>query len=357
MKHRRVLALLGINLLTLGSLGLMIELYLRGYHPERFRPRPPIRTYNPQTGWSNNPNLQDVYFGWDYSQEVKTDQLGYRLGVRGSVSPKDRLVLLVGDSYTFGWGVSTSESIASYLDEMLAHYNSKLRVVNLGVSGWGTLAYAEQLETALGHFKDHSIEAVVVLHADNDPVDNVKFALWKSGFFQVAKRDSLIPATEIRVLNFFRHLTVIPRWSRTGKLRGAVTVGGNEIAKFSELDIERELDLAETKKHDDLTKLQLALLKGGVKRIDAVANRVELVPHHLILNHLAADNHYQTAMEKGLVQAPGFGGLLTRPEIEFHGPFHNKHSGGHYTAAYNKKCAEELMALLKPTLEASVTKK
>src|SRR6185503_7609103 len=121
-------------------IGLAAEGMLRWRFDPRFAPRTDFEVPDVDTVWANAPNLNGRYYGPDFSMEIATDSAGNRLSSLGPPQSDDRLVVLVGDSYTFGWGVSTDETFAADLDHRLVALNRHYRVVNLGVPGFGTLA-------------------------------------------------------------------------------------------------------------------------------------------------------------------------------------------------------------------------
>jgi hypothetical protein len=88
---------------------------------------------DPQTGWSNNPNLQTTLVnaaGKEWS--VRTDQNGQRLIANNPAG--GRQVLILGDSLAFGEGVDIDDRFDV---RMLADLPDT-RVINSGVSGHGT---------------------------------------------------------------------------------------------------------------------------------------------------------------------------------------------------------------------------
>lgn len=103
-----------------------------------------------------------VIYGPDYSSTVRTDAEGHRLGSLGEVEYDKKLIVLCGDSFTFGWGVSTEETFASYLDEIVHRVSGGThRVVNLGVGGYGTFQYYFRLKYLLANHPNAQIAAVI----------------------------------------------------------------------------------------------------------------------------------------------------------------------------------------------------
>ena len=98
----------------------MAELGLRVVYRGKFGKRPGFFVGDQQLGWRPAANLNHTFFGTDFTMHVRTDAEGFRLGVLGEVDLSKELIVVAGDSYTFGWSVDTGETFASYLDELVA---------------------------------------------------------------------------------------------------------------------------------------------------------------------------------------------------------------------------------------------
>lgn len=72
-------------------------------------------------------HVTDLYHEYDFT--VTTDQFGFR---RTATSPSKPSVLVLGDSQTFGLGVSNEEAWPNILDNA---YHNKCQIVNAGVPG------------------------------------------------------------------------------------------------------------------------------------------------------------------------------------------------------------------------------
>lgn len=96
--------------------------------------RPGIDLFDPLLGWRNKPNFRNTepLFG---SERVSTNSKGAR-GKREY--PYERTgeprIVVVGDSFAFGWEVSDEETYAAVLESSLGN----VEVINLGVGGYGT---------------------------------------------------------------------------------------------------------------------------------------------------------------------------------------------------------------------------
>jgi len=350
---KRVLILLICNLVILVMLGLATEFCLRRFLDPRYAPRPNFEAANASTVWANTADLHDTYYGSDFSQNIVTDGFGNRQDSLGAPGPEESLVVLVGDSYTFGWGVNGDESYPAYLDQRLADSRPGWRVVNLGVSGFGTLAYAQRLDDYL-HTVDHRrVKAVLILHADNDPVDNVLYLLYKTGFM-IRSFPQRSPRSQSRLINMLGQLCSsldtlrAPRPLKTGKMIWQGVDWGN----YERMNIARDTDLPLTKQSSQLTRLQEKLMRLGVERIHGACEGMNLPIHHLVLYLGAESKIYAPAMEAAFVNQNSHGnrifyhGLMNPGGWDPNQPMHNDHSGGHFTPAYNRHCADIMLDLL-----------
>ena len=90
-------------------------------------PDAPVDGYDPELGWLPQANFR--------SEEVNTNSQGLR-GPREHPFAKpdgEKRIVVIGDSFTFGFGVRDEHVYAELLDERL-----DARVINLGANGYGT---------------------------------------------------------------------------------------------------------------------------------------------------------------------------------------------------------------------------
>ena len=112
------------------------------------------------TGYTIRPNLAaDLPITPDTAYTVYTDSLGVRVDAAGKHAPANPAVIVIGDSQTFGMGVSHDQTYSSALSRELG-----AEVTNLGVPGYGTVSALRRLEKfgnlhpkviVLGHYFDH----------------------------------------------------------------------------------------------------------------------------------------------------------------------------------------------------------
>jgi len=91
--------------------------------------------YDSTLGWTGKENVQDDFLWMDVSHRVRQN----RYGCRGGEYPFGRTgkprLLVLGDSYAWGFGVEEQQLFTSLLER---NRNRDVEVVNLGVSGYGT---------------------------------------------------------------------------------------------------------------------------------------------------------------------------------------------------------------------------
>jgi len=91
--------------------------------------------YDRLLGWRNIPGRKSTTFGQPLTINSR--------GLRGPEYPFEkpagtRRILVLGDSYTWGYGVADEELFTKLLEEKLVADGRAFEVLNCGVSGWGT---------------------------------------------------------------------------------------------------------------------------------------------------------------------------------------------------------------------------
>lgn len=358
---------------------LLSEVAVRSVFGDKYAPRPKFYDKVSELGWAPSPNLSATYHGGDFSMHVRTDAGGFRLGSRGPVDEDSPIVVLVGDSYSFGWGVSDHETFASYLDEHLANDGrAPSRLVNLGVGGYGTLAGAARLRRLFEEDSSaqHRLRAVLIMHSHNDMADNVGYVLYRSGF-RVPRTERSGSTSASHLLNLFRHARIIweaslkadpeedsprgvtsaperaqrdvmfaypLRW--TDKKSGEVMIGNEEFVQFESLtkvDYSSKL----TQNQGSLTDIQLLLMQRSIDELNCAFSSSPVVVVHVAV-HFAPD-WYVEPIERMVEKSETcgndirFGGRINVPrEIRAF----NNHSGGRFTPETNRIYAEQLFTTL-----------
>jgi hypothetical protein len=144
--------LANLSLVAISSLlGLaMIETALALFYPQGGEPK--IHRFDPEVGYQLEPDI-DLVHVWDGHDSVTRIQTNH-LGLRGADLPLEKApgeyrILMLGDSYTFGYGVADQDTFAQVLERRLREADvagGRLRVINAGVIGYSTAQAMLQYE-------------------------------------------------------------------------------------------------------------------------------------------------------------------------------------------------------------------
>jgi lysophospholipase L1-like esterase len=135
-----------------------------GYHGIR---EADVFAHDPELGWVLRPHLEAEASNLEFAYTIRTDALGMRTAGseprRQSTGPR---LLVVGDSFAFGWGVSDDEMVSSRLQDELRTRGLPVSVLTAGVPGYST-----DQEYLLWKRLDAQVDpaVVIVLMSSNDP--------------------------------------------------------------------------------------------------------------------------------------------------------------------------------------------
>jgi hypothetical protein len=165
---------------------LVANLILSFFDPEQVM----VKSYDEDYLFIMYPNKE----GEVVSEEYKTNVLTNDFGFRQKLLPDEIFdTLILGDSFTEGWGVDESESFVSVANESLPNGN---KIRNLGIHGASPAFYALQLEKHIENFKP---KKVFIQLFDNDLDDNDKLTV----FMKVADNRSILgpkPNISVKIL-------------------------------------------------------------------------------------------------------------------------------------------------------------
>lgn len=117
--------------------------------------------HHAQLGWSYRPGAQARHVTGEFEVAIAINPRGYRDGPWRTREEGRKLLLVLGDSYAFGWGVEQDQRASSLLAAALPEWD----VRNAAVSGYGTdqqLLLLRELQPELRP------DAVLVLFCPND---------------------------------------------------------------------------------------------------------------------------------------------------------------------------------------------
>ena len=154
---------------TLISLG-GIEICLRVWGPEVLTLGDVyvFYRYDPVLGWDNLPNAHGYLTRAEYSTEVSNNSLGMRDVEVGEKRPGEYRVAFLGDSFTWGVGVSYGERFT----EVAGKLDPGIHTLNFGVSGFSPVQYLFQVDRVFALKPDY---VVLVFCLGNDLTDNVEY--------------------------------------------------------------------------------------------------------------------------------------------------------------------------------------
>lgn len=147
---------------------LVLEVVLRVWDPvpEVGSPLYGFHQSDAYLGWRGRPNIRLRYHRPEFDTLVELDAEGWRRPDPPRPAGAARRILVLGDSFTWGWGVSQGET---FTDRLQAHLAPAVAIVNRGVNGFGTAQEYLLLERELAA---HRYETVVLMFFINDLDDN-----------------------------------------------------------------------------------------------------------------------------------------------------------------------------------------
>ena len=158
-KARGLLTYVALVAIPLVAVGLIEERRLRAKLPPPLpQPEPQVR-YDPHPvrGFTLRPS-QDAF---TYEAPAHIDAAGFRVNGRAAVEDTAAVrVIALGDSFTFGLGVTDSATWPAQLEQRLAESGLPARVINAGTVGYGVFQEMDLLRELV-----RRVRPSVVIHA------------------------------------------------------------------------------------------------------------------------------------------------------------------------------------------------
>lgn len=127
-------------LLTVGSILVVLlvcEIFLRvgGYKFVTFNALSAFHQFDPELGWTQIPHHEGLFQGREFTVNIKTNSHGFRDDEYAFTKPVgSKRVVVLGDSFTWGWGVEHEEIFCEVAERKL----EGTEFLNLGQSSYGT---------------------------------------------------------------------------------------------------------------------------------------------------------------------------------------------------------------------------
>lgn len=134
---------------------------------------PNISKYDHRYFYSLIPNTSSVFSNYEFNTNIISNGNGFRNISSLSNSPR---IICLGDSYTFGWGVSDNQSYPARLAKL-----TSINVANVSMPSFGTAREILALEV----MSLDSLDVLIVQYCRNDSIENNEY-LGKGGKLDIS---------------------------------------------------------------------------------------------------------------------------------------------------------------------------
>ena len=182
---RNLIANLGLVLMgvvtgvLLAGVGTEVVLRVTDAVPEVESPLSGSHQSDPYLGWSGKPNLRLYFRRPEFDALVQHDAEGWRQPEPPRPAAPSSRILVVGDSFTWGWGVNQGEVFTDLLQAALP---ATVAVYNRSVPGFGTAQEYLLLQRELAA---RVYDAVVLMFYMNDLSDNISARQGRRPYFEL----------------------------------------------------------------------------------------------------------------------------------------------------------------------------
>lgn len=148
----------------------LCEIILAFISPQVYRRPPELWQFDDRLGWRHSPNATGRLVSPEFDVEIRINSKGLRGPEISLEKPIGvRRILVFGDSFAEGWGVSEENIFSSRLQECLSVRGGETEVLNFGVAGYGNdQAYLLFQEDG----RQYQADDVILLFYGNDLWNN-----------------------------------------------------------------------------------------------------------------------------------------------------------------------------------------
>lgn len=112
------------------------------------------------------PNTEEIFPSIEFNMTVRSNALGLREGPVTPKTPGVYRIAVIGDSFTFGWGVEAGQAWPKLLEASLRGQGYAVEILNLGKPGAGIPQYLEIAERAIPVLRPDMV-VVALLQGDD----------------------------------------------------------------------------------------------------------------------------------------------------------------------------------------------
>lgn len=183
-----------------------IVLRIGGYSPGNVNTLSAFHDFDPLLGHRGKKNFTGRFKRPEFEVTVANDENGFRRQeFRKDPSSCSRRIFILGDSFTWGWGVNQGEVFTDRMNLMMPSYC----VYNFGIDSTGTAAQYLLFDSGVRKLVQPG-DTVVVMFFDNDFDDNLSVAEARNGAVQLLKQerpsDRFIDRNMKKISYFYNYL-------------------------------------------------------------------------------------------------------------------------------------------------------
>ena len=191
-------------ILTLSIISLEVMLRFFGYTPWKYiDDRTGINKSDDTKGWIAKEGSHEIIASKEYMEKTTINILEEGNRFTGLDSKKKEKIIIIGGSFTQGWGVNDNETYSFNLQTELKNYE----IANFGQSGYGTVQSYLLLKEILNKYDN--IKLVLYGFIDHHEYRNVARAEWLETLLKFSgKNNKLKPKIPYAILDLENKITI-----------------------------------------------------------------------------------------------------------------------------------------------------